>query len=245
MLKIVSKNDIVLFGEEHNNPISHWLQLELTKKCNEKRKLILGAEMIEADNQSALNLYLDSKIPRANLDSVIRLWPNFKTDYEPLVDFAKEKKLNFIATNVPRRYANRVFKEGFEALTTLTPQEKTWISPLPIKFDPGLPRYKNILVMMGEHGSAKLVMAQAIKDATMAHFILKNFQEGSLFLHYNGNYHSDFQEGILWYMKQERPNLNYATISTVSQSQIKKLNKENKGAANFVICVDEDMTKTH
>jgi uncharacterized iron-regulated protein len=241
----MEKKDIVLFGEEHNNPISHWLQLELTKSLDQSRDLILGAEMIEADNQLALNQYMDNKMSRKSLDTAVRLWPNFKTDYEPLVDYAIENKIPFIGTNIPRRNANTVFKEGFDALDSMTDQEKSWMAPLPMKFDPELPRYKNILVMMGEHGSPKLVMAQASKDATMAYFIMKNYKSGSLFLHYNGLYHSDFYEGILWYLKQDRPDLNYGTITTVSQSQIRKLDAEHKGAADFIICVDEEMTNTH
>ncbi len=245
MFKAMENKDIVLFGEEHNNPMSHWLQFEFTKQSKEKRDLILGAEMLEADNQLALNDYLAGKISAKSLDTAARLWPNYKTDYAPLVDFAKDNKISFVATNIPRRYANRVFKEGFGALDSLTGLEKSWMAPLPMKFDPDLPRYQNIMVMMGEHGTPKLVMAQATKDATMAHFILRNYRSGSLFIHYNGKYHSDYYEGILWYLKQDRPDLNYGTISTVSQSQIGKLDKENKGSADFIICVPEEMTKTH
>ena len=42
------KADVVLFGENHNDPISHWLQLELTKSMYEKHAedLMLGAEML-------------------------------------------------------------------------------------------------------------------------------------------------------------------------------------------------------
>lgn len=245
MLKEMEKKDIVLFGEEHNSPIAHWLQLELTKQTKEKKDLILGAEMLEADNQLALNHYMSGEYSRKQLDTAARLWPNFDTDYEPLIDFAKDNNIPFVATNIPRRYANRVFKEGFGVLDSLTNEEKSWMAPLPMKFDPDLPRYQNIMVMMGEHGSPKLVMAQATKDATMAYFILKNYRSGSLFLHYNGKYHSDFYEGILWYLKQDRPDLNYGTISTVSQSKIDKLEVENKGSADFIICVPENMTKTH
>ena len=31
LLKTAAKADIVFFGELHNNPIAHWLQLELTQ----------------------------------------------------------------------------------------------------------------------------------------------------------------------------------------------------------------------
>jgi len=62
MLKSLSKNDILLFGESHDNPISHWLQYEVTFDLNAKKQLILGAEMLEADNQETLNDYLKEKI---------------------------------------------------------------------------------------------------------------------------------------------------------------------------------------
>ncbi|MCP4521598.1 MAG: ChaN family lipoprotein [Cytophagales bacterium] len=245
MLKKISKRDIVLFGELHNNPIAHWLQIELTKDLYQKRKLILGAEMLERDNQDELNSYLKGEINLYQLDSSARLWANYKTDYAPLVDFAKDNQLPFIATNIPRRYASLVYKKGFEALDSLTIEEKSWIAPLPIAFDSELPNYKKILSMMGNHGSPKLVMAQAIKDATMAHFILQNYEKGHLFLHYNGAYHSNNYEGIMWYLKKEEQDLNYGTISTVSQENIHKLLEDHKGLADFIICVDEDMTTTY
>jgi len=245
MLKSLDKSDVVLFGELHNNPISHWLQYEVTSDLNPNKPLILGAEMLEAESQGTLNDYLDDKISSKDLDSLVKLWPNYKTDYAPLVNFAKEKQLPFVATNIPRRYANLVYKKGFAALDTLSNEEKGWIAPLPIAFDSELPTYKAILTTMGDHGSPELVEAQAMKDATMAYFILKNYKKDHLFIHYNGAYHSDSYEGILWYLKKERNDLKYTTISTVSQDEVSKLNKENLNKADFIICVDEDMTSTY
>jgi len=37
MLRTLQQKDIVLFGEFHNNPISHWLQLEVTKDLKQTR----------------------------------------------------------------------------------------------------------------------------------------------------------------------------------------------------------------
>ncbi|HMJ48795.1 MAG TPA: ChaN family lipoprotein, partial [Ferruginibacter sp.] len=87
--------------------------------------------------------------------------------------------------------------------------------------------------------------AQAIKDATMAYFILKYFVPGSLFIHYNGSYHSENHDGIVWYLQQARPGLKIATVTTVSQKDIKRLLEENKKKADYIICVDEDMTGTY
>ncbi len=245
MIKQLAKKDIVLFGEFHNNAISHWLELAVAKDLSEKRNLTFGAEMFEADNQQALNDYLAGKLTAKGLDSSARLWNNYKTDYAPIVNFAKEKNAPFIATNIPRRHASLVSKKGFEALDTLPAVEKTWMAPLPMDYDAQLPGYVKMIEMMGGHGGPNMPKAQASKDATMAYFILQNFKPGNLFIHYNGSFHSDNYDGINWYLKRKQPDLKYATITTVSQKNIKELLAENKGRADFIICVDEDMTNTY
>lgn len=246
MVKVLIEQDIVLFGELHNSAIAHWLQLELTTDLDKKRDLVLGAEMFEADNQDELNDYLSGAINAKAFDTLARLWPNHSTDYAPLVNYAKDNNLPFVACNIPRKYASMIYKNGgFSALDSLSDEEKSWVAPLPITFDAERPQYKKILEMMGEHGSPELVMAQAIKDATMAHFILKNYKAGDLFLHYNGAFHSDFYEGILWYLKEQRSDLVYGTITTVTQVSVDKLEKEYKGKADFIIVVDENVTTTY
>jgi uncharacterized iron-regulated protein len=74
MINALTQKDIVLIGEYHNNPISHWMELEITKDCKQKRDLVLGAEMFEQDNQAALDLYLKGTLTAKGLDSAARLW---------------------------------------------------------------------------------------------------------------------------------------------------------------------------
>ena len=245
VLKAAEKTDVVLFGEYHDNSVVHWLQLEFTKDLAEKKDLVLGAEMLEADNQTQVNQYLKGEINQKQLDSSARLWKNYKTDYKPLVDFAKEKKFSFIATNVPRRYASLVFKKDLVALDSLSAQEKSWIAPLPIAFDINLPGYKSMMGMQGGHAGEKMPKAQAIKDATMAYFINKNRNENSVFIHYNGTYHSDNYEGINWYLKKLDTDIKIVTIATVEQKDISKLEAEHYNKADFILVIDEDVTKTH
>lgn len=245
LLKASEKSELVLFGEYHDNPISHWLQLELTQDLHKIKSLVLGAEMIERDNQKELNQYLSGEINQKAFDTLARLWNNYKTDYKPLVDFAKENKLKFIATNIPRRYASMVYRGGFEALDTLSASQKDWIVPLPVKYDASLSQYQKMLEMAQGHGGDNLPKAQAIKDATMGCSILQNSEPNSIFIHYHGSYHSDFYEGIYWYVKQEKPEMKIVTIATVSQQDLSKLEKEHIGRADFILVVDEDMTKTY
>ncbi|MDD3875024.1 MAG: ChaN family lipoprotein [Bacteroidales bacterium] len=250
LIESAIRNNIVLFGELHNNPISHWLQYELTKEIYERigNRLVLGAEMFEADNQIILNEYLKGLIAIRNFQADARLWDNFETDYKPLLDFAKEKNLSFIASNIPRRYASIVNNSGFEGLDVLSNEAKRYIAPLPVRYDPNLPGYQKMLNMGGMQGrqtNENFPKAQAIKDATMAYFIVQNLISESIFLHFHGAFHSDFYDGIYWYLKQSNSNINILTISTVEQDNISSLDEEHLGRADFIICVPASMTKTY
>jgi uncharacterized iron-regulated protein len=250
LLKEAEKADIVFFGELHNNPISHWLQLELTQDLFSLKNgmITMGAEMFESDNQVILDEYLLGIKDKKSFEEEARLWKNYKTDIAPLVEFAKENKIHFVATNIPRRYASMVFRGGFEALDTLSTETKALIVPLPPAYDPELPGYKNMMDMMAGHGgepNENFPKAQAIKDATMAYFIHRNMEEGKLFIHFHGTYHSDNYEGILWYLKLLRPNLKMLTISTTEADKSKRLIEEKRGVADFIIAVPPNMTKTH
>lgn len=246
MVKAMQGADIVLFGEYHDNPIVHWLQLESTKELFVQRpNMVLGVEMFEADVQPLVDRYVFDSMPEKEFAKSSRAWPNFKTDYKPLLDFAKDKRLQFVATNIPRKFAGMVFRGGFEALDTLSNTQKSWIAPLPPLYDSTLSCYADIGKAAGMHGGSNLPKAQAIKDATMAYFILKNYKPGQLFVHYNGAYHSNNYQSIYWYLKKANPALKIVTISTTMQSQLKKLDADSKGAADFVIVTPEEMTRTH
>lgn len=249
MLKNVAKKDVVFFGELHNNPIAHWLQIELTKDlfAEAKGQLTLGAEMFERDDQLLLNEYFTDLISQKNFEEEARIWPNYKTDYKPLVEFAKENNLKFIATNIPRRYANLVFREGIEALDKLSDEGKKYIAPLPIEIDLELPAYKDMLTMMGSHteGNVKFPQAQAIKDATMAYSIYEQLPKKYQFIHYNGSYHSDRFQGIIWYLEKYAPKLSVASVKTVEQASLDQLEEDYLKTADFIICIPENMTKTY
>jgi len=242
--------DSFCFGFEvlaRENPLTENAVLEISEP--EGNDLILAAEMFESDNQLILNEYLSGKIQQRNFEDEAKLWNNYSTDYKPLVEFAKEHDLQFIASNIPRRYAAIVHKKGFEGLDSLDNTAKAFIAPLPPDYDADLPGYKAMIEMMKgmgpAHANANLPKAQAIKDATMAYFTLQAWKPGKLIIHYNGAYHSDNFEGIVWYLKKHNPDLKILTITTVEQDSIENLNEDNKGIADYIICVPADMTKTY
>lgn len=251
MIKKIGEADVILFGELHNNSLCHWLELQITKDLfAEHQNLVLGMEMFEADNQLIIDEYLKGIIQEKHLLSEAKVWDNYKTDYSPLVEFANEHHLDVVASNIPRRYANLVYREGIEALDTLSDTAKQWIAPLPIEVDLSLPGYQGMMEMMGGHGNGEdnsaenLAKSQAVKDATMAYFIL-NALPGKKMLHFNGSYHSQNKEGIVWYLEKNNPELEIVTIQTVEQDNVESLDEEYAEVADFMICIPADMTKTY
>ncbi len=249
MSKTLQKADVVLFGELHNNSIAHYFQVKVAKSLHtdKSKKLIIGAEMFERDQAEILQNYVKGKIDEKEFEKEARLWNNYKTDYKPLLNFAKENNINYVATNVPRRYASLVYKKGVEALDTLSIQEKSWIAPLPFPYDKNLPGYVKMMEMFKDsnHANENFPKSQAIKDATMAHFLVTELQPNSIFLHLNGSYHSDNFEGIAWYVNKYDRNLKIQTISVVEQANVNKLEKEHLKKASYIIVVDADMPKSY
>ncbi len=256
LLQDATEADIVLFGELHNNPICHWLELQLLKDIynRKKDKIVLGAEMFEADNQLILDEYAQGRISARQFEAEARTWDNYVTDYKPLVEFSMAHQVPFVATNIPRRYAGMVAKSDLAALDSLSAEAKQWIAPLPIQVDLSLPGYKKMTEpmegnMVHGHGMnmniSNMAKAQAVKDATMAHFISSNWQSGKTFLHINGSYHSENFEGIVWYLQKQNPSLKILTIASVEQENMNKLNEKSKDIATYILAIPSDMTKTY
>ena len=253
MIKELQKADMVFFGELHDDPIAHWLELEVTKSlfAEKGKNLVMGAEMFESDNQLLLDEYIKGSYDASKFEAEAKLWKNYKTDYKPLVELARTNKLQFIATNVPRRYASMVSKKGFSCLDSISPEAKKLIAPLPVLYDPEVKCYKDMLDMGNTgaggpaHGGENLPKAQALKDATMSHFILSGWTKGKQFIHYNGSYHSRNFEGIIWYLQKVNPNLKIVTVEAVQQDQLDSLKKENQKSATFIIAIPSSMTRTY
>jgi uncharacterized iron-regulated protein len=248
MSKSLLQQDAVFFGELHDNPIAHWLEVEIAKTLLENKTVTFGAEMLETNDQVLLNQFMQGEIDLHTFDSLAGLWNNFETDYLPVLDLAQVAKSKVIATNIPRKYASQVFKQGIESLEDLPSEDKQWIAPLPMPYDSSLKCYSDMLKMMpGGHGGDNFPKAQAIKDATMAHFIVQNMEIGdaNVFYHLNGSYHSNNKEGIVWYLNLYSPDLRIANVCVVSQDDISKLDPENIGLADFIIVVDGDMVSSY
>ncbi len=212
--------DVIFFGELHDDSIGHLAEQELLEDLAAlPGPLALGLEMLETEDQTVLDEYRSGFATQAQLEASANLWGNWETDYLPLVRFAVQRKLPIYATNVPRRYASLVARRGLPALDSLSEQAKLWIAPLPIMVPYQQSSYQKMRGMMAGHGMAdtaatnRFVAAQAIKDATMGYIIARNRPAGGRLLHINGSFHSDYNEGILYYLRRNDPRVRTLTIS--------------------------------
>lgn len=75
------------------------------------RRVVLSLEMFERDVQHVLDEYLSGTVPERDLRDA-RPWPNYVSDYRPLVEFAKSNGLSVVAANAPRRYVSIAGRRG-------------------------------------------------------------------------------------------------------------------------------------
>ena len=145
--------DILFFGEEHNDSAGHYLKRIIFEALHKKygNDIALSLEMFETDNQTALNDYLAGFIPEDRFSKDVRLWSNYK-DYRPMIEYAKQNKLNVIAANPPRRYVSMVSRRGMRSLDSLSKEAKKFLPPLPYDTLTGRYREKFFDVMKGSPG---------------------------------------------------------------------------------------------
>lgn len=248
MIQQMGEKDVVFLGEIHNCAIAHWMEKLIVKDLHaiHGNQLMLGAEMFERDDQLLLNEYLQGIIPLSRFKAEAKLWDNYDTDYAPIVEFAKEHSLPFIATNVARRYANIVSKKDFAALDSISEEARHLIAPLPINYidNPLVNEYfkKSLPPMMKNVPTTKLAHSQAVKDATMA-WSISQALKGKM-VHLNGSFHSTGHAGIINYLNVYRPGLKIGTIEIIHQECVDTLDASHKGHADYFICVPNSMATT-
>ncbi len=248
MIDSLGKAEVVFIGENHNCPVSHWMELEITKALHEKHgnNLVLGEEMMEADNQLILDEYLSGKISYDRFETEARLWPNYSTDYYPVVYYAKDNGIPFVATNVPRRYANAVSNSGLGALDSFSQEALSYMAPLPIPFEYNTDEADAKFGMMQlisrrtPEEMRNLAEAQALKDATMGWMIAKAMKPGTRFVHINGTMHSNSGDGIIPYLLKYRPSTQIATVTSIREDEIDSIDPDYLGLADFYIVVPTD-----
>jgi len=250
IISVVAKNDVVFFGEEHNDPTGHQLENEILRLIHLKNgeRQVLSMEMFETDVQQVLNEYLQNLIREKNFIKEARSWNNF-TDYKPLIEYSRTQGIHVIAANTPNRYVNIVTRKGLKGLDSLNKTAKKWLPPLPIDTTAGK-YYDNFLKTMGGHKvpGMEIYQAQNLWDSSMAWSIinyLKKHKQDKIF-HIAGRFHSDEKLGTVARVVKFKPSLKITTISSFSDSTFKNPDwKKFMNLGDYIIITNPELKRTY
>lgn len=241
--------DVLFFGEEHNDSIGHYLEVNLFKKLAVAygNKVGLTLEMFHTDVQPVINEYLAGIITEKNFIKEARAWNNYK-DYKPMVEFAKNEGIAVIGGNAATRYSNSVTRNGLEILTKLSASSKEFLPPTPIDTLTGR-YYEKFIGLLGGHGmgAMKVYQTQNFWDATMAWSIAKFAKEnkGKKIFQVNGRFHSDEKLGTYAQLKKYAPKLKTLNIAAFAAEDFNDPDWEkHKNLGDYVILTDPKVKKT-
>lgn len=246
LVAAMDKADILFFGEEHDDSVGHVLEYDLFKALaiQYPGKVGLSMEMFETDVQPVLNEYLGGLIREKNMITDTRAWPNYTTDYRPLIELAKTEGIPVIAANAPARYTNMVTTGGFERLKALNKSSLKYLPPLPIDTATG-PYYEKFVAEMGGHsamGGMHVYQSQSLWDASMAWSIAGFYKKHKDYkiMQVNGGFHSEEKLGIIAQLKKYAPKARVVTIHAYAEKNPDKPDwAEYQKKADYII-----LTKT-
>lgn len=235
MLADVSHADVIFVGEQHNDPNTHRLELAILEGLARRRgDLTVSLEMFERDVQGALDGFLLGQISESEFLSEARPWPRYATDYEPLVDLARDHHWPVVAANVPRAIAADVSKSGLGALDNLPEAQREWAAhdlQCPTdddyfaRFGEAMSGHPGTTAAAGQPTSQarqmleRFYFAQCLKDETMGESIARAYDAAArggrqpLVVAFNGDFHSDFGEGTTARARRRLPGKRVVVLS--------------------------------
>jgi len=231
MLADLARADVVFVGEQHDDPNSHRLELAVLEGLTRRRvPVVVALEMFERDVQPALDQYLAGAITEEQFLKDSRPWPRYASDYRPIVEFARAHHIAVIASDVPRRIASDVSKNGLPAIDALGADRRLAARELPCPTSGEY--YDRFLEAMGGHPPSgdpkaadiqakndRFYFAQCLKDETMGESIADAFEKNpaarTMIVHFNGAFHSDYAQGTAAAARRRLPGRRVAVVSVI------------------------------
>lgn len=251
MIAAIARADAAFLGEFHDDPGTHRLQraiLEGTARRSEG-KIVLALEMFERDVQPRVNAYLADEIDEPTFLASSRPWPNYPTDYRPLVEFAKENQWPVVAGNVPRRIASQVSRRGLVALDSLPESDRPFIAANnSCERDEYWERFRGVMGDMSGHGMRlspeqvsamvwRTYEAQCVKDEAMGEAVAAAMTEhNTLVIHANGAFHSDYRLGTVERVRRRAPRARMIVVTFAPVADLDAANgRERRKMGDYVV----------
>ena len=218
----IIKADVILVGEWHTHAAIHRFQTDLFKELSATNpKLALSMEQFSRNKQTVVDDYLSGKIGEQTLMSDANAWPNYESDYRPLVEIAKAEGRDVIAANAPKQIVKCIGQQGISYVDKLDIDEKSWLAK---NIDLSDSPYKSKFLASMHHGdeeqTQKQFAAQMTWDATMAESIVNYLalHPKAQVMHIAGKFHIENGLGTAAQILELNPKLNVVVISPIEKA---------------------------
>ncbi|EJL6735191.1 ChaN family lipoprotein [Vibrio alginolyticus] len=209
--------DVILIGEWHTHAGVHRFQTDMLKQLTSyDRSLALSMEQFTRDKQPVVDAYLRGEIGEQYLMKQANAWPNYESDYRPLVEFAKQKNLLVIAANAPKSIVRCIGRQGLDYINKLDDDQRMFIAQA---INTGSSPYKEKFMASMHHGkpeqTEKQFAAQVTWDETMAESIVSYLDDnpGAQIVHVAGKFHTEQGLGTAASILSRNPSLKVVVIS--------------------------------
>lgn len=214
-----SAADVILVGEWHTHSGIHRFQTDLLfHLLQQHRPIALSMEQFDRSAQPILNQYLLGEIGEQYLIKQANAWPNYQSDYRPLVELAKRYQAPVIAANAPKAIVRCIGRQGPEYLNQLDSEQRALVAQ---EIDNSDSPYKQRFMTSMHHGNEqqneRQFAAQLTWDETMAESIRDYLvhHPGHQVMHIAGLFHTQQGQGIAAALKRRLPEINIVIITPV------------------------------
>ncbi len=217
----ITDADVILVGEWHTHTGVHRFQTDLLEQLiDDNHDVALSMEQFSRDKQNVVDEYLAGTIGEQVLMKNGNAWPNYESDYRPLIELAKSRDIDVIAANAPKPIVRCIGRQGVDYLNKLTDKERRFLAS---EIDTAASPYKEKFMASMHHGkpeqTEKQFAAQVTWDETMAESIVNYLAQNpsSQVMHIAGKFHTEQGLGTKASILKRNPNLKVVVVTPVAE----------------------------
>jgi uncharacterized iron-regulated protein len=214
--KALLEADVILLGEQHDNPHHHAIQKQVLDLLGQRSALgSVVFEQVTWDQQAILDALNNRSLGELakDLQWDTSGWPDYKL-YEPLFMTATRYKAQLIAGNFAPQKSKAIYQDGYAAIFQNDEQKKLGLDQ---NLDPKAQAALEEEIFVGhcrllpkDHVKT-MIPVQRARDAAMALAWSRLHKKGrTVFIVGSGHARKDF--GIPWYLERLKPGIKVYSI---------------------------------
>lgn len=240
LLSRLAGADVVLLGEQHDNPRHHRLQARVIDGLVSRgRRPAIVFEMLQRDQQRVVD---DTRAKSPNdVDALAKAvawsgsgWPQWRF-YRPVFAAAYRNDLPIIAGNLPREAVRGLVRDGAQAVAAAERHELGLDLSLPADERAGLLQElrESHCGLLPEQLLPRMAIAQRARDGAIARAAINAASSGRSVVIITGNGHARTDRAIPWVLHRLAPELAVAALSFYPVESGRQISAEALGALPY------------